>query len=242
VKLRTQLIILSLLTLSLPWAGCEYIREMESTLRDGQAQNLLTTTKTIAHVLSYEGTELFEYDKLVSDNNQAENNIYAFALDSKIVLDGYPDDWGALWDQFRYFPDQLDNGNAPGNSSGFIAAGNKSYIYLFLTVKDDRVMYHDPAKGLVNGDRLQLLLEQKNGHPRRYILQTSAPGKITAMYVRNPESLNPSIRREPRIHGQWQDTAEGFNMEIRIPRRLLHGHINFARVDVDTDTDQPDGW
>ncbi len=55
MKLHTQLIFLSMLTLALPWAGCEYIREMENTLRDGQAQSLLSTTKTIAQSLSYEG-------------------------------------------------------------------------------------------------------------------------------------------------------------------------------------------
>ncbi len=242
MRLRTQLIILSLLTLSLPWAGCEYIREMENTLRDGQAQNLLITTKTIAHVLSYENREIFQYDELTGNDNHTDNNVYAFSLDSKILLDGYADDWGALWDQFRYFPNQLDKGDKSTDRCGFIAAGNASYIYLFVKVNDDHVIYHDPARGLVNGDGLQLLLQQKNGEARRYILQTGAPGKITAFYVRNADSLNPSARREPRIHGQWQDTAEGFNVEIRIPRKLISGHINFARVDTDTDAEKITGW
>ena len=36
MNLRRQLIAVSLLLLSLPWAGCQYLREMERTLRSGQ--------------------------------------------------------------------------------------------------------------------------------------------------------------------------------------------------------------
>ena len=43
MPLRYQLLLLSLLTLLLPWAGCHYAREMESALRDGQEQALLAT-------------------------------------------------------------------------------------------------------------------------------------------------------------------------------------------------------
>lgn len=242
MKLHTQLIILSLLTLSLPWAGCEYIREMENTLREGQAQNLLTTTKTIAHVLSYEDSGLFRYRQLSSDNNQADNNIYAYPLDSRILLDGYADDWGGRWNEFRYFANQLVDTGATDDVVGFIAAANPSYIYLFVSSRDDRLIYHDPARGLVNGDRLELLIEQDNSESRHYILQTSAPGKITAHYIVGADSLDPVSRREPRIHGQWQDTADGYNMEIRIPRKLLHGHVNFAIVDVDDAQQTLTGW
>ena len=240
MKLHTQLIILSLLTLSLPWAGCEYIREMENTLRDGQAQNLLTTTKTIAHVLSYEDSTVFHHEKLTSNRNLAENNIYAYTLDSRIILDGYSDDWGGYHDNVRYFPNQLEVSSQ--DRTGFMAAGNSNYIYLFVSVKDNRPIYHDPALGLINGDRLQILLEQKDGQPRTYTLQTSAPGKVSARYIVAADSLNPRPRREARIHGQWQDTADGFNIEIRIPRKLIHGHINFAIVDIDDRQQTRGGW
>ena len=234
MKLRTQLIFLSLLTLSLPWAGCEYIREMETTLRQGQAQNLLTTTRTIAHLLSYENPELFSYRQLSDANNNAERNVFAHALDSRIVLDGYNDDWGGLWDEYRPFPNQLDIQNA-AQGAGFVFAANRDYVYLFAHVRDDDTLYYDPAAELVNGDRLQLLIEDAQGQSREYYLMSSAPGKIIAQYIRGANTLNPALRREPRVHGQWQDTSAGFNIEIRIPRSLLKGHFSFALVDEDSD-------
>jgi two-component system, OmpR family, sensor histidine kinase ChvG len=240
MKLHSQLIFLSTLTLALPWAGCEYIREMENTLREGQAQNLLSTTKTIAHSLTYEGKDIFQYNPLSNDVTQAKNNIYAHRLDSKILLDGYIDDWGGLSDEIRYFNNQIETSS---NTTGFIACTHKSYLYLFLTVKDNHVIYHTPSKTLANGDRLQLLLKQKNGESREYILQTSAPGKITAQYLIGKNTLNPRLKKEHRVQGKWQDTSEGYNIELRIPLKLIYSNINFAIVDIDSHTDNsPSSW
>ena len=61
MPLRYQLLLLSLLTLLLPWAGCRYAREMESALRDGQEQALLATASTLANLLTAK-PELFGAD------------------------------------------------------------------------------------------------------------------------------------------------------------------------------------
>ena len=45
MSLRTKLLLLSLLTLILPWAGWQYAQQMETTLRRGQEDALLTTAR-----------------------------------------------------------------------------------------------------------------------------------------------------------------------------------------------------
>ena len=40
MSLRLKLLLLGLVTLVLPWAGCRYAREMESALRDGEVDSL----------------------------------------------------------------------------------------------------------------------------------------------------------------------------------------------------------
>ena len=47
-RLRTKLLLLALTTLALPWAGCQYAREMETVLRESEQQSLLAVTTTIA--------------------------------------------------------------------------------------------------------------------------------------------------------------------------------------------------
>ncbi len=51
MNLRRQLLLVSLLTLMLPWAGCEFIRETEIALRAGQEQMLAGTAKAVASSL-----------------------------------------------------------------------------------------------------------------------------------------------------------------------------------------------
>src|SRR5579871_2919646 len=48
MSLRLKLLLLGLATLVLPWAGCQYAREMESALREGQRQSLLAMAQTLA--------------------------------------------------------------------------------------------------------------------------------------------------------------------------------------------------
>ena len=46
--IRSRLLLLGLATLALPWAGCQYAREMETSLREAERQSLLAVAQTIA--------------------------------------------------------------------------------------------------------------------------------------------------------------------------------------------------
>ena len=52
MSIRLQLLIAALATLVLPWAGCQYARELETALRDSQEKSLLASAGTIANALS----------------------------------------------------------------------------------------------------------------------------------------------------------------------------------------------
>ncbi|HEY9051226.1 MAG TPA: proteobacterial dedicated sortase system histidine kinase [Gammaproteobacteria bacterium] len=242
MKLRNQLIILSLLTLTLPWAGCEYIREMENTLREGQAQSLLNTTRTIAQITAFENETYFQqHDNKL--NTPADNNIYAFTLNSEISLDGYVDDWGQLAEELRYFNNQIETGAQNNVAVALIAATYKSYLYLFIQVLDDSVIYHYPSSKLINGDHLRLYIGKNEQQPDQYFIQTSAPGKIIAEYIQQKTNGESMLRKKSAIYGQWQDTTEGYNIELRIPLKLITGTIGFAIVDHDNnEQEEPVGW
>ncbi len=242
MKLRNQLIILSLLTLTLPWAGCEYIREMENTLREGQAQSLLNTAKTIAQMTAYENEAFFNQHEL-SLNNRPDNNIYAFPLNNEILLDGYSDDWGRLSEELRYFNNQAESNQTNEARVGLIAATHKNYLYLFLQITDSDVVYHDPTGSLVNGDHLRLQLGQNEHNQNLYFIQTSAPGKVTAEYIQQKNNFDPVLLKKNAIYGQWQDTIEGYNIELRIPLKLVTDTISFAIIDYDhMEQTHPGGW
>ena len=48
MSLRLKLLLLGLATLILPWGGCQYAREMESALREGEENSLQAVSQTIA--------------------------------------------------------------------------------------------------------------------------------------------------------------------------------------------------
>src|SRR5579864_235452 len=48
MSLRLKLLLLGLATLVLPWGGCQYAREMESALREGEVNSLQAVAQTIA--------------------------------------------------------------------------------------------------------------------------------------------------------------------------------------------------
>ena len=52
MNLKRQLLLVSLLTLVLPWAGYQVIRETESALRAGQQQMIAGTARAIADSLA----------------------------------------------------------------------------------------------------------------------------------------------------------------------------------------------
>ena len=64
MSLRLKLLLMSLLTLVLPWAGFQYAREMESVLREAERQSLVAVAETIA--ASLQGREDLLYRSAVA--------------------------------------------------------------------------------------------------------------------------------------------------------------------------------
>jgi two-component system sensor histidine kinase ChvG len=98
MNLRRQLLLVSLLTLVLPWAGCQFVRETESALRQGQQQMLSGTAMAIADSLSqfYQ-----EFPDTGNDMSFGENQVYGHPLSSEPLIDGYVDDWSLSPDSIR---------------------------------------------------------------------------------------------------------------------------------------------
>ena len=90
MNLKRQLLLVSLLTLVLPWAGCEFIRETEIALRASQQQMLSGTARAVAESLAAYPEEF--PSPAASDHSPADQ-LYGHALDVEPLIDGYFDDW-----------------------------------------------------------------------------------------------------------------------------------------------------
>ncbi|MFZ1391101.1 MAG: histidine kinase, partial [Dokdonella sp.] len=57
MSLRLKLLLVALSTLTLPWAGWQFVRQTEAVLRQGQEQTLLASASTLARALDVLGIE-----------------------------------------------------------------------------------------------------------------------------------------------------------------------------------------
>ena len=89
MTLRRQLLLVSLLLLSLPWAGCQFIREMEGALQHGQEQSLQATARAVAAVLGEREEMLYPNPLRLVAPADRQPPIYAHAAEQVLIVDGY---------------------------------------------------------------------------------------------------------------------------------------------------------
>ena len=80
MNLKRQLLLVSLLTLVLPWAGCEFIRETESALRQSQQQMLSGTASAVAESLERYPEE---FPARPGGNDTPADQLYGHRLDTE---------------------------------------------------------------------------------------------------------------------------------------------------------------
>ncbi|MDX1402935.1 MAG: ATP-binding protein [Woeseiaceae bacterium] len=209
MNLRKQLLLVSLLTLILPWAGCQFIRETESALREGQQQMLAGTAQAIADSLSQ-----FPDEFLASrdDRVAAQHQLYGHPLSSAPLIDGYFDEWTT--------PDgaAVSLRGADGVIR-YVIANLGPHLYLHVDVRDASVVYaHSRDAGSSRGysDQVALLSLDRNGARTVFRFRAEAPGAIVALRETAGEVFD-----ETRVSAYWQDTPGGYRIEARVPHSLL---------------------
>src|SRR5262245_29266082 len=93
MSLRLKLLLISLLTLALPWAGCHYAREMESVLREGEKQSLGAVAQTIA--ASRQGRIDYLYRSSTNEvfSDLGPYDLLPVPLPGQPYIDGFGEEW-----------------------------------------------------------------------------------------------------------------------------------------------------
>ncbi len=218
MRLRTQLLLVSLLTLALPWAGCQYVREFETALRQSQQDSLADGAGAIAAVLAERPTLLVRDPvQLVSDSDP-ESDIYASRLPSLVTLDGFAGDWSLDGSQFNHV-----DGPVPFR---FAAGMDRNYIWLFLEVTDDSVLYETPGDPV--RDRVLIDYEDPAGAPQQLLVATAARGRTAIRRRDGAEWV-----AEPRGQAVWEETGNGYRVEIRLRNGLVGARLGLSVIDAD---------
>lgn len=238
ISIRSKILLVSLTLLVIPGIGYQYIKEMEAHLRTGQEESLLDRARIIASILN-EQPELFKADEDVAPTVKKGRNLFVRPLASPIQLDGYIEDWIPYKTRMQFYGlDHLifSSGQYNPESISFRhqVGSHKGYLYALFQVIDDHVVYRQPnSLRLDRSDHLQIAMQGTNGKFNRYLLTTQSPGWVNG-YLMPADPKNPvPVKTEVRIKGEWQETENGYNLEMRIPISMIGDKIGFAILDVD---------
>lgn len=224
MNLRKQLLLVSLLTLILPWAGCQVLRDTESALRQGQQQFLSGTAQAIADSLSQFPDELLAGK---DDLRFGQNQLYGHPLATAPLIDGYLDDWTAP--EGSAMPLRGTDGTI-----NYVVGINRPHVYLHVDVRDASVIFdrgQDAIFPRSYSDHVALISVGDTGERTVFRFRAEAPGVIIATRESGGEVFD-----DTRIAAYWQDTPGGYRLEARIPRSLLGNRLGFVITNTDSAT------
>jgi two-component system, OmpR family, sensor histidine kinase ChvG len=238
MSLRLKLLALGLATLVLPWAGCNYAREMESALREGEQNSLQAVSQTIAASLQGRTDLLYREVPPPEDSqpdgppaaappappaaallNAGPYDLKPLALTAAPALDGYSDDWphdASAWAHFS---------KDEHHRFGILSGVYERMLYVLLEVHDEHPVFDAPGTNTLDpatfGDRVWIGYQDSQGEEHQVFLAATGPGSVTARRIAAGEYGQQSAQLEPRIRGAWQPTKEGYRIELRVPLSML---------------------
>ncbi|MEM9209534.1 MAG: hypothetical protein AAGA61_09820, partial [Pseudomonadota bacterium] len=206
MNLRRQLMLVSLMTLVLPWAGCQFIRETESALREGQQELLADTAQAIADSLSQFPGEFLE------SGNFSESQVYAHPLSVEPLIDGYADDWtvGAVSNRALR--------GADGDIRYRVGAF-RQHLFLYCEVQDNSPRFAERG----NADRVELTTRDADGEAQTWVFAAQAPGMMLGR-----RRADGALVDESRIQAHWLDSPDGYRLEARLPMELLGDDVGLT--------------
>lgn len=197
MRLRNQLLALSLLTLLLPLSGWKLVQELENFLREAEENALLKSAQTISQALPLEYQDELKL---------ARGRILPLRqLMNEPVVDGYITDWPEN-DQGLGF--ESDGGRL---KLDLLAGRYGSHFYLAVKVTDPgdikATTFNTGTSDATQRAGVMLYIQSKRGQ-FSYMIATEAPGPLT---------VNSQGGKGTRLDAAWMDDADGYKLEIGLP-------------------------
>ncbi len=229
MSLRTKLLLVSLLTLVLPWAGWRYAQQMETTLREGQEVALLTTADVLSRVVASEPELLYRVRELSTQFDAGNGDLFAPLLPTTPLIDGFADEWPVPARSVPGFTDdtQQDLKIRLGVS------GRTMHIY--VQVRASKIQYETPAQedlSAQSSDRLILLMRDEFGLERAWSLSAVAPGPLIIRPCSVGMPWTPSDERIAHVSGVWRSTSDGYAIELLAPINLIGTQMAVHAIDA----------
>lgn len=233
MRLKHQLIIISLFTLFIPWTAGEFMKELEFALRQSAQSSLLSTARAMAQLITDNRSDFHQQalQDLVSASQHypPERTVFqANPCRTPMTIDGYADEWRELgYLEYRYYH-HLDK-NIKDRQAHLMFCSTADHIYTTLHIYDDEILPKiTTEQGVKPYDFIRFNTVDEHQQSLIFEIASNAPGplRIQASSLSAPE--NDRI-----ISGFWQDTINGYRLELMIPKPLIQHGFGFIIFDAD---------
>jgi len=197
MRLRNQLLALSLLTLLLPWSGWKLVQELENFLREAEENTLLESAQMVARVLPAE----YQTELELARGQILPLRQFAIAPN----LDGFIGDWSQV-DQglvFESDDQKLKLKVLAGRYQGqfYLAMDVTDSAYIRATEFNTGTSDSSQRAGLV-------LFLQTSRSQHSFMISTEAPGQLV---------LNAQSGTGLQLEAAWENKADGYRVEVVLP-------------------------
>ncbi|AFV87168.1 proteobacterial dedicated sortase system histidine kinase [Alteromonas mediterranea] len=244
-SIRLQLMVLSLFLFTIPYLGYNYVWELEQYLRNGQEQTMIGTARAVATAL-HERPALFDSQSAYLQDVRPGTDLYAPPIPSPIRLDGELNDWQQVSELIsEYDGDEVIeyyngyDGKPTSLSFTHMVGRYGQFLYAMFEVSDDTLLWRQPnSLSVETGDHLLIGMETPQGELARYVVAPYESGWVNAYKLAKNTTTTRAVENALSIQGRWQETATGYNIELRFPLSMTTGGLAFTLVDVDNGTNR----
>src|SRR5438045_7721529 len=188
--------------LVLPAAGWQLVKQSEALLREGQERAQAGAAQALSRALATTSREVPPLGPA----------LYVHRLQGPIVLDGSRDDWN----------DYPGSRNGDGRLQVALAE-DAARLYALIEVSDPTRVRADAGQPMAPpGDAIELALVERGGARRTLLLGNAAPGTLQA-------GGDPELA--PRVRGEWQETPQGYRVELALPRLEAGNQLLLSALD-----------
>ncbi|MBQ4831510.1 proteobacterial dedicated sortase system histidine kinase [Alteromonas sp. MMG017] len=130
--------------------------------------------------------------------------------------------------------DAASEGNETSLSFEHMVGRYDQFLYAMFNVTDDTLLWRQAnSLSVERGDHLLIGMQTPAGDLARYVVAPYESGWVNAFKLAESGATNRAVENALSIQGRWQETAAGYNIELRFPLSMTSGALAFAIVDVD---------
>ena len=241
MSIRIKLLLLCLVMLSIPYVGFQYLRETERYLQSSLEESLSSVAAAMSVSMQYQSSIFTNSIDELSNHG----GLFVHQLGFPIQVDGYADEWQNYVDwseRFKVLERNNRNLSAYQPSlSGFnlVLGEHGQYLYALLLVQDDALKYAKTEDPYEIADRIELVFQSKELGLESMLLSAVGPGQLAPYKLIENWDFSFTKKAVTNVIGAWQETEQGYVVEIRLPSQLIPNLLGFivhdgiGRPDID---------